>query len=89
MMKKKLSFYALVYTIVSDCGMPKVGVVESLRMHTVHNFVKFPPPLLALHPPLIKILSHFNREKVYNYLNWLGTCQVHCMSKKIITKYLL
>ena len=34
--------------------MPKVGVVNRLRMRIVQNLVEFPPPLIALHPPLIK-----------------------------------
>ena len=32
--------------------MPEVGVVNRLRMRIVQNLVEFPPPLIALHPPL-------------------------------------
>ena len=38
--------------IVSHREVPKVGVVNRLRMRIVHNLVEFPPPLIALHPPL-------------------------------------
>ena len=37
--------------------MPEVGVVNHLRMRIVHNLVEFPPPLIALYPPLIPDLS--------------------------------
>ena len=38
--------------IVSHREMPKVGVVNRLRMRIVQNLVEFPPPLIALHPHL-------------------------------------
>ena len=38
--------------IVSHREMPKVGVINRLRMHIAQNLVEFPLPLIALHPPL-------------------------------------
>ena len=38
--------------VVNHCTMPEVGVVNRLRMRVVQNLVEFPPPLIALHPPL-------------------------------------
>ena len=38
--------------VVSQREMPKVGVVNRLHMRIVQNLVEFPPPLIALHPPL-------------------------------------
>ena len=38
--------------VVSHRKMLKVGVVNRLRMRIVQNLVEFPPPLIALHPPL-------------------------------------
>ena len=32
--------------------MSIMGVVKHLRMRIVHDIVKFPPPLIALHLPL-------------------------------------
>ena len=42
--------------VVSHRKMPKVGVVNRLRMRNVQNLVEFPPPLIALHPPLMLYL---------------------------------
>ena len=42
--------------IVIHHEMPKVGVVNHLRMHIVHNLVKSsPPPLIALYLPLVSL----------------------------------
>ena len=41
----------LPWYLVSHREVPKVGVVNRLRMRIVHNLVEFPPPLIALHPP--------------------------------------
>ncbi len=41
--------------VVSHREMPKVGVVNRLRMRIVQNLVEFPPPLIALHPPLMYV----------------------------------
>ena len=46
--------------VVSLREMPKVGVVNRLRMRFVHNLVEFPPPLIALHPPLRTISATCN-----------------------------
>ena len=41
--------------VVTHREMPKVGVVNRLRMRIVQNIVEFPPLLRALHPPLIVV----------------------------------
>ena len=38
--------------------MPKVGVVNRLRMRIMQNLVEFPPHLIALHPPLMMAKLH-------------------------------
>ena len=38
--------------VVIRSEMPKVGVINRLRMRTVHYLVKFPPPFIALYLPL-------------------------------------
>ena len=35
-----------------------MGVVNRLRMRIVQNLVEFPPPLIALHPPLVTVNYH-------------------------------
>ena len=37
--------------------IPKVGVVNHLHMRIVHNLVKFPPPSMALYPPLYTYIA--------------------------------
>ena len=45
--------------VASHSEMPKVGVVNRLRMRIVQNLIEFPPPLLALHPLLHTVYIAF------------------------------
>ena len=44
--------------VVSHSEMPKVGVVNRLRMRIVHSPVEFPTPSIALHPPLALVVVY-------------------------------
>ena len=48
---EKTIIFCLGIVVIHD-KMPKVGVVNRLRMRIVHNLVKFPPPSVALYLPL-------------------------------------
>ena len=66
---RAITFYLDIVIIHRE--MPKVGVVNRLHMCIVHNLIKFPPPLIALYPPLLHVhvpscsLSHTTNLLLY------------------------
>ena len=65
-----LPWYRCLY---SHREMPKVGVANRSRMRIVQNLVEFPPPLIALHPPLSQICKQCEPD-IYSYLKQIYIC---------------